>query len=208
MTIGCGSSLLGGRSISRKTLFLVFVLTGICLGIAPNSNERANMIEPHTVGLFENIEPDNHNENECTPRIEEDFIGIRIVAQEVINYMPGQRNRITGAFGRAILCGIYRLDSVFLAQTNGFRKTATLIAVDTKTHVPYSVNMVHDHPEIPNPNPSQIPLEKFRSVVTGYFNINMLDFLRLPEQPATYNVFVTFGQFKSNVVTVRLVPQD
>ncbi len=167
------------------------------------------MSEPHSGGLFENIEPSNYSKNQCTPRIEEDFIGIRLAAPEVVRYVPGKRDRITGAFGRAILCGIYRLELVLLAQTDGFDKTATLIAIDTKTHVPYSAKMVHDHPEIPNPNPPQFTPEMLTGIFeTGYFNINMLDFLKLPEQPATYNVFVTFLQFKSNVLTVRFVPLD
>lgn len=167
------------------------------------------MTEPRSVDLFANVEPDNDNSNECTPAIENDFIGIRINAPEAIDYTPGERDRITGAFGRAILCGIYRFESAFLLETDGFKKTATLVAVDTKTHRPYTAKMVHDHPEIPNPDPPQYPPEMLEGVYeTGYFNINMLDFLGLPEQPATYEVFVTLQRYKSNVVTVRLIPRD
>jgi hypothetical protein len=165
------------------------------------------MMEPRSADLFANVEPDNDNENGCTPRIGGDFIGIRINAPEVIDYTQGERDPITGAFGRAILCGIYRFESALLLQTEGFKKTATLVAVDTKTHQPYTAKMVHDHLEIPNPDPPRFSPEVLEGVYeTGYFNINMLDFLGLPEQPATYDIFVTLQQHKSNVATVTLRP--
>ena len=164
-------------------------------------------MEPPSADLFANVEPGNDNENDCTPRIEEDFIGIRINAPEVIGYTPGVGDRTTGAFVNAILCGIYRFESAFLVETTGFKKAATLVAVDRKTHQSYTAKMVHDHPDIPNPDPPQFPRQMLEGVYeTGYFNINILDFLELPERPATYDVFVTIHQHISNIVTFTLRP--
>ena len=162
-------------------------------------------MEPSASGAFENVESDDRNPNDCTPKIESDFVGIRINAPGSVTYIPGAKDPVTGSFARLMICGIYRLELPVLAQTKGFRKVATLAAVATDTHQTFTGGMMHDHPDTPNPNPSKFSPEELKGFhETGYFNVNVLDYLHLPERPGEYQIFVTFTEYTSNVVTVTL----
>jgi len=156
--------------------------------------------------MFENIEPGD-DENACTPKIDDNFIGIRINAPDVVYYAPGEKDPNTGHFAKIMICGIRRFRGDFLSELRpDVEKKVALVAIDTQLHNVHTSLLIDDDPDEPDPSPPQFPKETLEKVyITAWFNINILDYLDLPERPATYNVFVTLKEYKSNVVTIKLV---
>ena len=156
---------------------------------------------------FEGIESGDNNPSSCTPEIESDFVGIKINTPESVIWTAADRDDVTEAFARAMVCGIYRLPSIDIVDTDGFNLTASVIATDIQTHQSYAAKMVPDMPLLEDPEPHRPTDEELAGQYeTGYFNVNMLDYLELPEKAADYNVFVVFGSSKSNVNRLSLAP--
>lgn len=159
---------------------------------------------------FARVDPGSAQQNECTPKVGAGFIGIRIAAPETVIYTPGERDRFTGAFARAIICGVYRFNAYFLQEHGNPVKNASLVATDAATRQVYAAKMTHGHPELRPPGqppPRQTAEELKNSFEKSYFNENLLDYLPLPEAPATYQVHLTLGPESSNVVTITLKPR-
>ena len=190
-------------------IFIVLLIVFLfgCLSLEPELCKKDVKMNSLSPDLFDKVEPDDFNENECTPKIDDEFIGIRINAPKEVYYNPGERNRFTGAFCKVIICGVYSFDASFINQlNNSIEESITLVAIDTKSHEPYVSGIVNDNPKIPDPSLNDYSPEELEDLYyTGFFNINILDYLGLPEKPATYNVFVTLKEYKSNVVTIKLV---
>jgi hypothetical protein len=159
---------------------------------------------------FAKIEPGSGEPNECTPQVAKDFIGIRIAAPETVIYTPGARDQFTGAFAKVMICGVYQFNDYFLQEYGNPVKNASLVAVDAVSHQVYTGKMTHGHPEVrpPGPpSPRRTADELKDSFEEGWFNENLLDYLPLPEALATYQVYLTLGPEKSNVVTIGLKPR-
>lgn len=192
---------------NKKFLIIVLVVcsTG-CIEITQDTEERNARMESISSEVFAEIEPGDSTENKCTPKVGEDFIGFRINAPTLVSYNPGEEDPFTGAFAKVMICGVYRFDAALAFEVGGIEKSLTLVAIDTESHTPYSGQMVSGHLEIPESPPRQYPPEVLENLYYKRFlNINILDYLGLPEKPATYNVFVTLKEYKSNVVTIKLI---
>jgi len=154
---------------------------------------------------FAAVEPGSGNRNACSPIVDSDFVGIVISAPKKVLFTPGTRDPVSGAFARFMICGAYRLDAWQLHQLGGFREGARLVATDADRHDVFTGAMQPPHPATPQPDPPRWTAQDFAGQTEqAYFNENLLDFLPLPQQPARYDVVVTFGSHGSNVVTVTL----
>lgn len=162
--------------------------------------------------VFASVEPGNGNENDCTPQVGDDFVGLKINAPKMVYYTPGVRHSITDAFAKMMICGVYQVEAEAVENLGGIKQATTLSAIDVVSHTPYVsklgapkwMDIVTDPPlpRRPSEHPNRV---KF---YMGFFNENVLDYLDLPEKPGTYQVFVTLLKYKSNVVTITLKPRD
>jgi hypothetical protein len=154
---------------------------------------------------FAAVDAGSGNRSACSPTIDGNFVGILINAPEKVVFTPGTRDSVSDAFARFIICGAYRLDAWELYQLGGFRPGAKLVATDADHDDVFADEMHPPHPMQPQPNPPKWTAQEFAGQTElGYFNENLLDFLPLPQRPGRYDVFVTFGPHRSNVVTVTL----
>jgi hypothetical protein len=154
---------------------------------------------------FASVDAGSGNRSAGSPTLDASFNGILINAPEKVVYTPGARDPVSGAFARFIVCGAYRLDGWELYQLGGFREGAKLVATDVDHHDVFADKMLPPHPMQPQPNPPKYTAQDFAGQTEqGYFNENLLDFLPLPQRPGRYDVFVTFGPHRSNVVTVTV----
>ena len=155
--------------------------------------------------LFSEVVAGDNNPNKCTPKITENFVGIKINTPDTVQWAFGDKDKFTGAFAKMMVCGIYRLAAKDLFDTDGFNLTASLIATDSRTHKSFTAKMAADSLMLEDPNPRKPAPEELEGVFeTGYFNINALALLPLPEKDAEYTIFVMFKHFKSNVAVVKL----
>jgi hypothetical protein len=170
-------------------------------------NKKVNTMDTRSVDAFAGIKHGDDNPNKCTPEISDDFIGIKINTPEKITWTAADKNPVTNAFSRVMLCGIYHLSAIDLDDTKGFHLSASLIATNIKTHKNY-IRFINKIPnEIKNPNRQQHSAKELEGLsVIGYFNIDIVEVLGLPEEAAEYLVFVIFKSFKSNVRKIILEP--
>jgi hypothetical protein len=154
---------------------------------------------------FAKVEWGSGRPNACTPKVERKLEGIRIAAPQVVVFDPGRRDA-GGGFAPVILCGVYRFSALFMQEHGNFPKRGTVVAVNVETHAVHAAEMSRGHPEIPPPNPPRTYTaeELEGQFQMGYFNENPLHYLDVPEGPGTYQLYVTFGPYTSNVVTVTL----
>lgn len=154
---------------------------------------------------FKDIEHGDGNPNVCTPKITEDFIGIRINTPEKVTWSAADKDPVSGAFARVMLCGIYRLPAAEIVDTKGFYLSASLVATNVKTHQNYIKLLQTVSHYIEDPAPPEFSAKELENVYeTGYFNINILEVLELPDQAGEYLVFITFKSFQSNRQTIVL----
>ncbi len=158
--------------------------------------------------LFLNVPLNSNDPNPCSPPDPgPDWRGIKIQAPEQVLFKRGERVGEYGAFAAITICGYYLMDVPTVPWTQPMR----LFAVDTTTGTGYSGDVIELDPSPEEPPPEdEEPLspEEVKGLASGgYFNPNLADFVRLPEEPAVYNVHVEYRGFKSNVVTVALVEE-
>jgi hypothetical protein len=152
---------------------------------------------------FAAVVPGSRLEYDCTPKIDSEFLGLKINAAPV-----GKNSHADGA--AVIVCAIYRLPSQTCEDVGDVGKAVTVVAVDTLTHLPLASGLTRRRgmdvvPDRPAPRKERVDLSGQFS--TGYLNFDVLDFLSLPDRPSTYQVFLTLGEYKSNVVTLDFPPR-
>lgn len=83
-----------------------------------------------------------------------------------------------------------------------------LVAINRLTQEVYSGAVVKEDPRPREPAPETEPVdpELLRGVSSGgYFNLNLVDYVRIPALPGVYDVTVEYGGMQSNVVTIEIV---
>lgn len=174
------------------------------------TEESRVMIKAQTPCQFDDIEPGSETRNACTPKVDFEFVGIRIAAPEEVLFGPGTRDSIYGGFTRLIVAGVCELPYDTLGLRDDWNRAIVLVAVDTEAKRVYSGRFGAE--SIFQPAESLDPQEEARlhrgmskSMVVGrVFNSNIANDLHLPPEPAAYDVYATLGPYRSNVVHVRV----
>jgi hypothetical protein len=153
---------------------------------------------------FASVERDG-NPNACTPTVPDDFVGIRIDAPQEVRYAPGGRDPIDGTFTAIVICGVYCVEAAKVAHHPDPKRAMVVTAIGAATRQAFS-SALAPNVSMPPPKDETPPDPKGYEGVAwqGYFNFNLLEYLDLPERPATYTVFVTLDEYRSNVVTVKV----
>lgn len=192
-------------TIGLITIFFV-ILEGVgCALHNGKINGGNDMTSRPAADTFVGIEHGDGNPNACTPEIGDDFIGIKINTPVKVAWSAADRDPVTDSFTRVMLCGTYRLPAADIVDTEGFYLSASLAATNVQTHHNCISLFQTDSHQIENPDPPRFTTEELEGLYeTGYFNINILEVLDLPEETGEYLVFVTFKSFKSNVQRIVL----
>lgn len=156
--------------------------------------------------LFLDVPLDLNGPTACSPKVPDswDWRGIIINAPKKVWFKPGEKVEPYGAFVAVPICGY---DFTDLRPDVPARKII-LVAVDKATGVKLSGPIVPLDPSPIDPPPLSPPLtakqlEGHASV--GYFNVNLADYIKLPQKSAVYDVLAEFHEFKSNVVSIELI---
>lgn len=153
---------------------------------------------------FLHFNPGDHGANGCTPTVSDDFIGIKINGPDNIT-LP--RWTKSGAERRMILplCGIYRFGFDFVVKLGSPEEHMSIIVINNETHKSYAGRILSGDPILENPNvvPKHIEPEQ-ESFETGYFDINLLEYVSFPLAPGDYQVYVVLEEHKSNVINIKV----
>ena len=109
---------------------------------------------------------------------------------------------------RLMVAGLIRLKYNTLGLNGQFGEHVMLVAVDQSSAKTFSGRMPMQDSE---PEPKSLVLEEditmpdesLNSLVRSMFNFDLVHDLGLPISDATYTVYATLGEYKSNVITIK-----
>lgn len=192
-----------------KTFVYIVFITLISCSDKINENNAAGELLLEKNNQFKSVQPNTLLSYECSPDVDDpEFRGIMLNAPETIWYEPNQHNLFTGGFANIIVCGTYVFD-YFTNNLNGqFVGSILLVAVDSITHTVYSGHFDPLNESIPPPDPEK-DLGISRSVlekrgIKGFFNPELSSVLKLPDKEASYHVYATLGEYKSNQIFLNV----
>lgn len=159
-------------------------------------------------GLFDAVSLDSFVEHECSPVFDTfttEERGIRINAPEVIEASFDQERRMVSPSTRFPVCIAMQFPLRLMVKFPEPRPLITLVIVNRVTGESFSANLAYSRDTDPLPR-NELPKEVVEKAAQRlYYNVNLCHYLRLPAVPATYVLYATFQEYKSNVMNVRLV---
>ena len=156
--------------------------------------------------------------NECSPKLKDrffsDFLGVVInVPEKVIwnendsvdDYPIGPWGETEGPF-RLFLAGLIRVPYKVMELYQDIDEQVLVIAVNQDNAIAYSGKMPRANFEsMPEENtPKRLRNQaELEALTDSYFNLDLIHDLGVPIADATYHVYATLGEYKSNVMTVK-----
>lgn len=144
---------------------------------------------------YETIDLNTFEDSTCSPQIEEEFSGIKIQGPEKV--FLGENMILP-------VCGTWQFNGEFINQFDSLEYEITLVAVNMKTHQPYSTNMLEDgfQPSIRKKYLGS-PEELQDISRTGWFNADLFFYIpELPREETQYTIYALIGDVKSNSIQV------
>lgn len=154
----------------------------------------------------------------CAPQLlppySNPFSGILINAPKIVEWPKNDSpdNYMLDPFGRTMgspfvlnIAGLYQLPYVTLGLNGDFSYEILVVAVNQKTAKAYEGKMervgeVAILPELPSDSEN----DKNR-ISSSHFYLDLINDLNLPIANATYTVYATLGEYKSNVLTIKTI---
>jgi len=155
--------------------------------------------------LFLDVQVNTDDVNPCSPPMPNDFEwrGVIIRAPKRVVFKKGKRSR-DGAFAVIPICGYC------VVNITPSTSPIILFAIDKMNNKKYSgelIDLDSSHREQP-PRQKPISPDEIEGLAVGsYFNPNLADFVKIPEKPAVYDVYVEYRGYRSNTVTIELVEE-
>ncbi|TYK64492.1 hypothetical protein [Colwellia echini] len=169
---------------------------------------------------FSTITNANNSENDCSPKLTDSFFstysGILINAPKEVLWPKGVSfaDNPVGPWGetegplRLMVAGLIRLPYKSMGLKGNFSDTILVIAVNQATGESYSGRM--PQPDLlPEPDFINNLSERPRSekdgdvLISDNFNFDLVHDLGIPIMDASYHVYATLGEYKSNTVTIK-----
>jgi hypothetical protein len=206
------------KFITTKNIFIYF-LTLFFSGCVNNKigNSMSDLYVLPTTCDFMTVGNNGQQSSDCSPKLTDEysskFRGLLIngaaeiiwpknFSLEDIVVMPNGNAEGPLKF---MIAGLIKLPYSTLDLQGNFSGRALVVAVNQKTAETYSGRMVPFgfkgvKPNVPGFAESQKNIDAIR-----YFNIDLVQNLNIPIEGATYTVYATLGDFKSNVLTIKTI---
>lgn len=157
---------------------------------------------------FDDVNLGATEEHACSPRFASlEELGILInsplkVAGVIEDLGGGEK--VLAETTRFPVCITMQVPTALTAQFPEIADRVTLVAVDSETGGSFSGNLTSTRTRAPRQrfDQSQGPLAN--SIRIWRYNVNLCRYLRLPGKPATYHVYATFEEYRSNSLTVKV----
>jgi hypothetical protein len=165
---------------------------------------------------FSQVHNNSTGSHVCSPKLldstKNPFIGILINASKEITWTKDTATEeYSSGQSRLMVSGVVKLKYSYMGLNGNFSIKNLLVAVNQKTAQLYDGKMVLPDflPQptakfkddlFPDENLSDINLY---SPVANYFNIDLIENLGIPISDATYTVYATLGEYKSNVLIIK-----
>lgn len=198
-------------AVGRRWLAVALVAAGLAVAAcAPGGDAGGPAGGTMSDAAFDKVRLDTFEPSEGTPKVGDDFRGIRIA-------MPAKVS--AGDLDELPLCGVWSFDGATMATLPPLEDSLVFLARNTRTHETATGNFrVHEDPATPaemKPDPGEAPppgpdddapeIEPKDGVVTGYFNFNLGRPWQVPAKPGRWRVHVVLHQFQSNEVEFEVV---
>lgn len=161
--------------------------------------------EPDT---FEEVVPGSFYDSPCSPEFDElslDDQGLRINGPEKVHVAFDEEGFVPDT--SIPLCLGLKLPAAFFVSHDPFTTQVAVVAVNKRTGASFTANLAPQRPIGKSPRRPVTPEEVEGQVMTKHFNVDLLEYLPLPPEGATYIVYATVEDRKSNTIEIELVPE-
>jgi len=152
--------------------------------------------------------------SECSPELKGGFLskyqGIVINGPAEVIWPKGASiddmmvmpNGDTEGALKLVIAGVLQLPNNLLGKVGDLAEHVVLVAVNQKTATSYSGKMLSFGFKGESPDISAFP-DLVGQASLEYFSIDLVQNLEIPIENATYTVYATLGDFKSNTLTIK-----
>ena len=203
---------------------IILLLSSITSCVASekmSENENEKLFELPQNCNFREIGNNDNLSYECSPRLADElfseFTGLLINGPRVVEWPKNVSldDYVVDPSGnsnsplRFMIAGLSSVPDSTLGLDGDVAYEVLVVAVNQNTAETYSGKMMFVG--IPGPKPSDIPgvmplddaLEQSDTIRQSHFNIDLVQNLEIPITDATYTVYATLGEYKSNVLTIK-----
>ncbi|VAW59610.1 hypothetical protein MNBD_GAMMA08-2632 [hydrothermal vent metagenome] len=143
----------------------------------------------------------------CSPKLERDFIGFKILGPDSVSLSKN---------GKVPICGAFRIsNTVHNILGSNLTEETTIVFVNKKTNIPFSFNLVPDKEPVEGGRkdvPDNLPelsveniIKEEDVMIIKHFNVDALMFNdNFPDEEAVYMVYGVNRSLKSNVIEIEI----
>lgn len=156
---------------------------------------------------FEKVPEHAAMKDPCSPEIEEydfEWRGVKINMPEEVSIAGTGEPVLLAHEARMPVYILIQFTLDRLVKYELEREGVSLVFVNRDSGQSFVNNLGEPNPSLPRKKPEFSEEEMRSRVLRYYYNINALEFITLPDVRATYDVYATFEEFKSNVMTVKV----
>ena len=204
-------------AVGRRWLAAVLVAAGLAGATCAPRGDSGSTGAPPTGGhagdamsdaAFDKVRLDTFEPSDGSPKVEDDFTGIRIA-------MPAKVGM--DDLSRLPLCGVWSFDGATMGKLPSVEDSLVFLARNAVTNETATGNFrMHEDPASaaemkpdqppPPPRGDEPPLlEPEEATVRGYFNFNLGRVWKVPERPGKWRVHLVLHGTQSNEVEFEVV---
>ena len=156
---------------------------------------------------FDDVILGSTEEHECSPTFDSfDELGIKINAPGEVEASyedDGLGGSVVSASTRFPICISMQIPTAEIVKFPETSDRVTLVAVDQRTGDAFSRNLTSTRTRA-KPTVYDLPQDMLENAIDIWrYNVNLCNYLRLPARAASYHIYATFEQYRSNSVTVE-----
>jgi len=157
---------------------------------------------------FEDVVPGSFYDNACSPELNElsaGETGLRINGPAKV-HVGFDEEGFTPESSIPLCLGL-RLPAEFFVAHYPYSAQVAVAMINKRTGVSFTANLAPQRPISKRLTRPIAPGELDGQVMTKHFNVDLLEYLPLPPEAATYIVYASVEDRKSNTIEIELVPE-
>ncbi|HYO58700.1 hypothetical protein [Archangium sp.] len=161
--------------------------------------------EPSQARTVFDIRPGEGQDTPFSPVLDRRFVGIRIAAPPIVEYVPGlSYDPFDGDFLYVPISMTYQFSAAYFARFDAIDAHMVAMALNPRTGMSYC-GAVRQGEVVKISRGAPVPLEVLqRTFYTRFLTFNLAQLLQLPDEDAVYHIHVTLETYQSNVVTLQM----